>query len=87
MPEGEQTSVVIAQEIAAVEGTDPMELEPLYGAVDTDALDALFRNSDAPDLTVEFSYGGHTVRVEGPGQVEILTKGQHTGGSVPVCSD
>ena len=87
MSEGEQTSVVIAQEIAAVEGTDPMELEPLYSAVDTDALDALLRNSDAPDLTVEFSYSGHTVRVEGPGQVEILPKSQPDGCPAQICSD
>lgn len=87
MTEGERVSVVIAQELAAVEGVDPIEMEPLYEVIDTDALDALFREPNTQNLTVEFGYEGKTVRVEGPDRVEILSEDQRAESSKMICSD
>lgn len=74
MGQGTAVSVRVVQEVADHEGVDPMDLEPpLYSAVDTDALDALFRRSDREAggrPVVEFTYRGHAVRVDG-GEVRV----------------
>jgi len=72
MSRKEGTSVAIAREIAAIEGVDPNDLEPLYDVIDTDALDELVRSSDSQHVTVEFEYGEYTVRVEGPDEITVL---------------
>ncbi|SEV85794.1 HalOD1 output domain-containing protein [Natrinema salifodinae] len=53
--------------IAALEGCDPMELPPLFEAVDPDALAAIFETTESGGLRaghVGFTYAGHEVRVE-----------------------
>jgi len=71
MEDGERISVAIAQEIAAIEGVDPVKLPPLYDCIDTDALDALVQHSDAQDLTIEFDYDAYTIRVGGTGDITV----------------
>lgn len=71
MVDGERISVAIVQEIAAVEGTDPAKLPPLYDSIDIDALDALVTYSDAQDLTIEFDYDAYTIRVEGASEITV----------------
>ncbi|MEY7851529.1 HalOD1 output domain-containing protein [Natrarchaeobius sp. A-rgal3] len=74
MGPGESTSVKIAKKVAAHDGTSPSDLEPpLYAAVDTDALDALFRPSTTrgSDLCLEFTYRGYTISVTAPQEVEV----------------
>ena len=58
------TQVVTA--VAALEGTDPLELPPLFDAIDPDALEALFAptTSGLRFGTVEFPYAGWTISVE-----------------------
>lgn len=87
MLQGERISVAIVQEIAALEGADPTELPPLYDSVDTDALDALVRHSDAEDLTIEFDYGDYRVSVEGTGEITVTPTEQHAGAAAtkPCC--
>lgn len=55
----------------ALAGTE--SLDPLYHAIDPDALDALFDTyGDAESTTsVEFVYGGYEVTVEGSGLVTL----------------
>jgi len=68
--DAENVSVAVIESIAAVAGTDPLEMEPpLYEAVDTDALDKLFERGD-PER-VEFEYDGHEVTVTGDGTVTV----------------
>lgn len=53
--------------VAALEGTDPMELPPLFDAVDPDALGAVFAATESGKRRsghVGFPYAGHQVRVE-----------------------
>ncbi|TYT61413.1 HalOD1 output domain-containing protein [Natrialba swarupiae] len=74
MGPGESTSVKIAKKVAARDGTSPSDLQPpLYAAVDTDALDALFRPSTTreTDLRLEFTYRGYTISVTPPQEIEI----------------
>ncbi|QLK27791.1 hypothetical protein HYG81_02665 [Natrinema zhouii] len=53
--------------VAALEGTDPMELPPLFDAVDPDALAAIFAATESGERrsgSVGFPYADHQVRVE-----------------------
>lgn len=56
----------IVDGIAALEGTDPMELPPLFDAVDPDALAAIFATTESGGRRagrVEFTYADHRVAV------------------------
>jgi hypothetical protein len=65
----ESLSHAVIEAVAAREGVDPAELpEALYDAVDTDALDSLFR---AEDGEVVFPYMGYEVRVTSAGVVDL----------------
>lgn len=58
-------SEAVVTRIANSEGIDPLELPPLYEAIDADALDALVgtgKRSDA-DPEVEFTYSGYEVTI------------------------
>lgn len=59
----------IVEQVAATKDTDPVDLEPLYAAVDPDALNALCR--DGFDGRVEFRYAGCTVVVDGEREVRV----------------
>lgn len=63
--------MAIVDLIARVDGTDPVELDPLYGVIDPDVLNSLCDSS--PGFTsLEFAYQGHRVTVEATGEaVEI----------------
>ncbi|WP_440765270.1 HalOD1 output domain-containing protein [Natronorubrum sp. DTA7] len=68
---GDQTaSLAVIEAIAAVSGTDPVELPPLYDVINPDALNALFEPHErrtGSGLHVEFSYNGFDIVVrEGP---------------------
>ncbi|MFB6164739.1 MAG: HalOD1 output domain-containing protein [Haloarculaceae archaeon] len=68
-------SEAVVRAVAAVSDRRPDALEPLYDAVDPDALDALCAST--PDdtardaLTVEFRYGGYDVAVDGDGSILV----------------
>ncbi|MXV62280.1 hypothetical protein GS429_09435 [Natronorubrum sp. JWXQ-INN-674] len=66
-------SFEVAQQVADREGVPVEELRPpLHTAIDTDALDSLFRSND-PDRrpTIEFRYNGHTVRIDSTGEITV----------------
>jgi len=77
---GEEGSVSfqIVDCVAKREHTDPLELPPLYDAVDPDALDDLFasgrQNGTAQSGQIEFQYNGYTVVVEFDNGPEITVK-------------
>ena len=54
-------------------GIDPLEMQPLYEAVDPDALDALFSSASnrGTNVTITFEYCGHAVTVTSEGTVTI----------------
>ncbi|WP_226011294.1 HalOD1 output domain-containing protein [Halomicrobium salinisoli] len=59
----------IVTAIAERTGADPLEMDPLYDAVDVDAVKAIV--GSAGDASVEFAYHGHTVVVDGDGSVTV----------------
>jgi len=64
--------------VAEKEHTDPLELPPLYDAVDPDALDDLVesgrQNGTTQSGRIEFQYNGYTVIVEFGNAPEITVK-------------
>ena len=67
--EGEELVFTILESIAEREDTDPLDLPPLYGVVDTDALTALL--SGGTTVSTSFEYHGYEVRVGSDGVVSI----------------
>lgn len=65
----------VVRAVAELEDVDPIDLEPLYEAVDPSALDALFPRTDDGDPatagSVQFGYAQHTVVVHSDGTVRI----------------
>lgn len=57
----------IVSGVATLEGVDPVELPPLFDAVDPDALEAVFATTPSGTRrcgSVAFTYAGYRVRVE-----------------------
>ena len=64
-------SLTIIEALAAELEADPVELEPLYHAVDPEALDQLFQDAAPASARVRFAYGEQTVEVRGDGTILI----------------
>lgn len=68
------TDAVIAT-VSAAAGAGPLELPPIYAAVDPDALDRLFDSPSAdpgsPHCSVTFEYADHLVTVDDGGTVAV----------------
>ncbi|WP_254762528.1 HalOD1 output domain-containing protein [Natrinema marinum] len=64
-------SLRVVEALAAATDTDPSELEPLYHAIDPEALDQLFQSDSSADVSVEFGYHGSLVEVRSDGTVAI----------------
>jgi hypothetical protein len=75
MDSGEAVLREIVERVATREGVDPVSLDPpLHTAVDTDALSALFaereRRADTT-ITVQFTYLGYRVTIDGPESIRV----------------
>lgn len=66
-------SQAVVERVAALEDVDQTELDPLFGAIDPDALDTLVGTTGHSDaaLQIEFAYHGYDVTVTGDGVVHI----------------
>lgn len=68
-------TVAVVEAMAAVQGTDPTDLRPIYDAIDPQGLDRICTESVPPEReghrVVEFTYDGHRVTVESVGVIEI----------------
>lgn len=64
-------SIRIVETLAAARGRDSTDMEPMYGAVDLEAIDDLFANSQG-DLRVELTVDGDRLLVRGDGAVELF---------------
>ena len=58
----QKPSTAVIELLARVEGADPVELDPLYGAIDPDALDALC-DAGSGFESIEFTYHGYLVGI------------------------
>lgn len=68
---------VIIDALAAVSGTEPLDLPPLYEAIDPDVLELTVREPNtAPTRScfVGFSLGGWGVIVTGSGEIQIYSQ-------------
>lgn len=62
----------IAHAVAETVGVDPLELEPLYDAVDPEMIENLLETPDvSEESSVTFEYAGLQVTVEGEGTVRV----------------
>lgn len=72
---GEQASDAIVTAVAALRGEEPRTLEPLYDAVEPDALDSLVdhaqRADDAGAHELWFVYEGFDIGVRTDGEIRI----------------
>lgn len=64
-------STVVVVVVSAVENADPLALDPIYSAIDLDALDLLLAPHAQSDdaILVTFSVRGHEVTVSSRGSV------------------
>ena len=74
----ERPSEAVVRTTAALLDRDPMELNPLYGAVDPDALDAMVAhaqrvNTDSQPI-LSFSYHGYRVLVDATGRITVTAE-------------
>lgn len=60
----------VAEAVAEAKGVDALELDPMYGVIDSDALDAAVRSMSA-EGSVTFEYEGYVVTVSGDGRVDV----------------
>lgn len=71
-------SHLVVEAVAQTEGVSPLELPPLYGCIDPEALDRLFERPSAAgrsEVEVEFGYEGYQVTVSDHGAVSIEALG------------
>ena len=61
--EADPLDIAVPTIVAHCESTDPCALPPLYDAVDTAGLSALFGRGTDADVAVTFRYAGYTVAV------------------------
>ncbi|OVE83357.1 HalOD1 output domain-containing protein [Natronolimnobius baerhuensis] len=73
--DGEQSiCYTVVATVAEHKGVAPEAMQPpLHTAVDTDALETLFRTTDGDRAypTVEFTYNGYRIRVDGPDAISV----------------
>ena len=72
---GERASEAVITAVAALAGTPPADLEPLYEAVEPDALDSLVDHARRADVggthELWFAYAGYDVGVRSDGRIQI----------------
>lgn len=71
---GEEISETVVDAVADAKDVDPLDLDPLYDAIDPDALDSLFGRSagSGGSLTeLRFAMAGCEVLVHGDGEVVV----------------
>ncbi|WP_418282685.1 HalOD1 output domain-containing protein [Halorubrum sp. DTA98] len=67
--EGEPVSERVVRKVATATDSDSLELPPLYGSIDPDALDRLVAQLSDGEIT--FTYADHEVVVSGDGTVDL----------------
>ena len=65
-------STAVLESVSSLRGVDPTDLDPLYGFVDPEGLDALFvPDARASDTSVTFGFQNDTITVHGDGTITI----------------
>lgn len=70
----------VVRAVAAELDADPVEMEPLYGAIDPEGLNALFAptygGSERSEGEVTFRYAGCTVTAHANGDVDVASRAE-----------
>lgn len=68
-----EPSTAVVEVVATAANCAPTDTEPLYDAIDPDALDALIGSAETrpTDLTVEFAFAGYNVTVSSDDSVLV----------------
>jgi len=73
--DGRTATDAVISTVSAAAGAGPLELPPIYAAVDPDALDRLFdspsRDAGCSRCSVTFQYADHLVTVDDDGTVAV----------------
>jgi len=69
---GRTVTATVVDLLASITGDEKTELDPLYGAVDPDALEALYDNFSGGDERVSFVHANCEVTVRGDGTVTAV---------------
>lgn len=73
-PETVSANAAVIESLAAVLHRDPLDIDPLYEYVDTDALDALIRSAgvkSSPYLSTSFRFENADVTVRADGTIIV----------------
>jgi len=60
----------VAEAVAEAKGVDALDLDPIYGVIDPDALDAVVQSMGS-EGSVAFEYEGFSVTVTGDGRIDV----------------
>lgn len=78
-------AVAISEALAAAEGADPWEIDPLHEAIDVDAVERLFEAGDGTGtMSLSFPVDGWNVHVYGDGSIEVYEARRPTGSAAGV---
>lgn len=66
--------LAILTAVSNITGRGLFELEPLYGSIDPEALDALFAAGDSSVCRLTFQYSGYEVTVESDAEIELVSE-------------
>ncbi len=62
--------MAVIRAVAAVDNSDPLEMEPIYAYIDPDALDTIFQNYDGNNI-VEFEYIKYKIKIFNGKRIDI----------------
>ena len=84
----EDISETVVSAVADAKGVDPLDLDPLYDAIDPDALDSIFRHAGAGSTVTKLSFEMEDceVLVRGSGEVVVTLATATTEGVDRVAS-
>lgn len=71
------STTAIVETVAENEDIDPLELPPLYTVLDPDLLERVIESA-REDVTIEFTYCGYDVALDGTGEVQITARTETT---------
>lgn len=67
----EEATVAVVTAVGEAKGVHPLELPPLYGAIDPDVLESVVGSEVGDEYWLAFSYSGHRVEVESSGIITV----------------
>ncbi|WP_436925152.1 HalOD1 output domain-containing protein [Halosimplex amylolyticum] len=71
-------STAVIEAVAAAEGVAPTELDPIYDAIDPEAIDRLLADQNDASTCVRFAINGWTVFVRGDGALRVCDPDKQT---------